>query len=119
SHAYTMQYGEPFTHTGMLATWKANECWTLSGGFDRGWDNWEGDANDQINFLGGVTWNNGDGLSVAFSGTLGNEPTNAGGFDDRNLYSLVVSKEFNDRLTYVIQHDNGFQLNGVAAGQNA
>ncbi len=25
THAYTMQYGEPFTHTGVLATYNAND----------------------------------------------------------------------------------------------
>src|SRR5690606_25807055 len=32
SHAYTMQYAEPFTHTGVLATWKASDTWTFTGG---------------------------------------------------------------------------------------
>ncbi|HEY2147635.1 MAG TPA: outer membrane beta-barrel protein, partial [Pirellulales bacterium] len=37
SHSYTMQYGEPFTHTGMLAS--QTHCnWTFYGGITAGWN---------------------------------------------------------------------------------
>ena len=42
SHAYTMQYGEPFTHTGFQATYQATDRLSVSAGLHRGWDNWEG-----------------------------------------------------------------------------
>ena len=32
THAYTMQYGEPFTHTGILDTWKATDNTTVFAG---------------------------------------------------------------------------------------
>ena len=32
SHAYTMQYAEPFTHTGVLMSYALNDNWSLSGG---------------------------------------------------------------------------------------
>ena len=41
THAYTMQYGEPFTHTGVLATWVPNDQVTIIGGITNGWDNWD------------------------------------------------------------------------------
>ena len=41
THAYTMQYGEPFTHTGVLGTWAPSDQFTLIGGITNGWDNWD------------------------------------------------------------------------------
>ena len=29
THAYTMQYGEPFTHTGLLGNYKVNPNWSV------------------------------------------------------------------------------------------
>ena len=48
THAYTMQYGEPFTHTGILDTWTPNDQLTVYGGITNGWDNFS----DPINILG-------------------------------------------------------------------
>jgi hypothetical protein len=41
SRAYTMQYGEPFTHTGALATWTPNKQLSVMAGGTLGWDNFE------------------------------------------------------------------------------
>ena len=56
THAYTMQYGEPFTHTGVLGNYKINKNWSFlgatttgsatggwDGGFDKQLGNWGGD----------------------------------------------------------------------------
>ena len=114
SHAYTMQYGEPFTHTGALAIYKVNDGLSVTGGVDRGWDNFEDDDNDELNFLGGVTFTSSDKkTSLALALTAGDEPS-AVGFDNRTMYSLVFSHKFGcDRWTYVFQHDNGVQDSGV------
>ena len=40
SHAYTMQYGEPFTHTGMLVSRRFGQ-WLVNGGFHRGNDQFD------------------------------------------------------------------------------
>ena len=120
SHSYTMQYAEPFTHTGILATVDLTDNLSMSGGVDRGWDNWEDDDYDRISTLAGVTWENDSGWAIGFSGTAGQEPT-ADGLrnDDRLFYSAVISKEFGDRLTVVMQHDRGFQDRGVSDTQDA
>ena len=120
SHSYTMQYGEPFTHTGMLATYELNENISLMGGIDRGWDNWEDDDYDRISTLAGVSWQNDNGWAIGFSGTSGQEPSSDGlRNDNRDFYSAVISKEFGDRLTIVTQHDRGFQDRGVSNTQDA
>jgi len=110
SHAYTMQYGEPFTHTGVLASLPLGDQLTASAGVHRGWDNWE-DNNEEMNFLGGLNWTSHDGrTSAAFA-------IDTGAYDDaglynRTMYSVVLTRQINDRLVYVIQHDYGFDNNG-------
>lgn len=119
SHAYTMQYGEPFTHTGVLASKELSDCWTLSGGIHRGWDNWEGDELDRISYLGGITWTSPDeNSSLAFAITAGDEAASVnlgGGGSGANvvanqivMYSVVFSRQVNSWLQYVVQHDHGW-----------
>ncbi|HEY8219713.1 MAG TPA: outer membrane beta-barrel protein, partial [Methylobacter sp.] len=47
THAYTMQYGEPFTHTGVMGNYTVDKNWAVmggavtgsaTGGWDGGWD---------------------------------------------------------------------------------
>lgn len=115
THAYTMQYGEPFTHTGMLATYNLSDNVALISGFTRGWDNWE-DNNDDLDYIGGFTVSNDSGGSVATAVTTG-------AWDDagdltQTVYSIVASQEMGD-WTAVLQHDNGWQNGGGPQGQNA
>lgn len=121
SHAYTMQYAEPFTHTGALATYKYSDSLTVIGGVDQGWDLWE-DDNNRMSFLGGVNWTSCDGrTTVALAGTFGDENSAVGGNppDERRMYSLVISHQVTGRLLYVLQHDAGEQQRGVANGNDA
>ncbi len=117
SHAYTMQYAEPFFHWGGLATYKYSDSTSIIGGIVNGWDSLDR-GEDTIAGIGGITWDGGNGLSVALTGIVGNEPSAAGaGFDDfgqRLTYSLVITKEINEKWTYVFQHDYGVQENGNA-----
>ena len=76
---YTFQYGEPFTRTGMLSTWTANEHWTLGGGFTRGWDNFS-DANPHLGSLTTATWTGDNKDSFAWVWVQSHEPdANSGG----------------------------------------
>jgi hypothetical protein len=114
SHAYTMQYGEPFTHTGALATYKYNDRTNVFMGLVNGWDNFDR-INDTGAFLGGFTWNNGDRLSLALTGIVSpNEPTATGtGLDtNRDMYSFVMSYQLSDSWQYVFQQDTGYQKDG-------
>jgi hypothetical protein len=114
SHAYTHMYGEPFTHTGALAIYKVNDGLSVTGGVHRGWENWEDDENDELDFIGGVTFSSSDKkTSLALALTAGEEPS-AIGFGDRTMYSIVFSHKFGcDRWTYVFQQDTGWQDDAV------
>jgi hypothetical protein len=110
SHSYMMQYAEPMTQTGLLASRKLGDTLTVSGGFDRGWDKWE-DNNDRLEFLGKVAWTSCDErTSLAFALTSG--PWDDAGQLNRTAYSLVFTHKFNCRFSYVVQHDLGVDNDG-------
>jgi hypothetical protein len=104
SHAYTMQYGEPFTHTGMLVMRDVGP-FSLTAGFHRGNDQFnDTDGHDALNFLGGVSWTNpAENLSLAFAVSATEDGPGIG----TTIYSIVGTLDLTDRLTYVIQHDYG------------
>ena len=119
SHAYTMQYGEPFTHTGALATYDLNCNWDVYGGVVNGWDAFDA-VSDKMAFLGGATYTP-DHERYTLTGTLisGEEvgalaavaaPTK------RTGYSIVFDYDISCRLKYVFQHDNFWQDNDPVNG---
>jgi hypothetical protein len=117
THAYTMQYGEPFTHTGVMLNYAVNANWSAmagattasaTGGWDGGWDrqlgNWGG--------FGGVTWTSDDkGTSLNVAGTF----AAASEKSDKAfaLYSIVFKHNLNDKTHLMLQHDHGF-ADGIA-----
>lgn len=126
THAYTMQHGEPFTHTGALATYKYSDSTNLVAGLVNGWDNFDRDVDTGAAILG-FTWKNCDEtLNIAYNICLSpNEPVllgvNAGLLTNRNCSSLVVSKTFGceGEWQYVFQNDIGWQHQGAADGTGA
>lgn len=122
SHAYTMQYGEPFTHTGVLLSYPVGWNVTLSGGATTGSDTagWDGAWDKGLGnwaFLGGLNWNTDDKkTSVALSSTSGSVSEH----DSNNwsLYSLVIKHDIMDGLHYTFQHDHGW-ANKILGGQDA
>lgn len=114
---YTMQYGEPFTHTGVLASYTFNSNWSASAGAVTGSNSggWDGNFDRQLGnwaFLGGATWTSDDaGTSLALTSTAGEV---AEGDDSAwAMYSLVGKHNITDKLHYIIQHDHGFAENTV------
>jgi Putative beta-barrel porin-2, OmpL-like. bbp2 len=111
THSYTMQYGEPFSHTGLLATKPINDNLTWSAGIVEGWNTF--DADTRAAFLGGLTYTVKDKSTLTFMLTTGDDSTvNLPGINpvaNRTMYSLVWNATLNSRLTYVAQHDLGVQ----------
>jgi hypothetical protein len=115
SHSYARQYGEPFTHTGLLADYRLGSNWTLLAGFTRGWDNWE-DINGELAFLGGLEWCRSDGCeSLRFALHTGSEDDL--GENNRTVYSMVYYRLLDRRLAYVMEHNFGVEDN-AASGIN-
>jgi hypothetical protein len=116
SHAYTMQYGEPFTHTGALFSYDIDNNFSINGGVVTGWDNMT--ANDAAwNFLGGGSWTSDDEASSVTVQLIHGEQSQDD-LDDTTMFSIVATHDFSDKLHYLIQHDHGRQQNGGAKMQN-
>ncbi|MCF7967932.1 MAG: porin [Methylococcaceae bacterium] len=111
SHAYTMQYGEPFTHTGVLSSYPIDDNWTLNGGVVTGsvFGGWDGGFNQGLgnwNGLGGVNWASDDkGTSAALSFTTG--PISEQNSSNLSMYSLVIKHDIIEGLHYTFQNDWG------------
>jgi len=114
SHAYTMIYGEPFTHTGVLASYAVNDRVNAHGGWTAGWDSGNND-NDASTFLGGFDWTSCDGDTtfawMVNAGDWGNGITldngNTATSGDIYMQSIVITHKVRNNLTYVFQTDYG------------
>lgn len=108
SHAYTMQYGEPFTHTGALLSYPINDNITIKGGVVAGWDAF---FHQPANFLGSVAYATDDErTSLTVSLITGDVKTDGlNNQYNRTMYSLVLEHDITDKLHYVLQHDLGVE----------
>jgi hypothetical protein len=114
SHAYTMMYAEPFTHTGVQLSYDIDNNFSINGGVVTGWDNMT--ANDAAwNFLGGVSWTSDDQASSITVQLIHGEQEYSD-LDDTTMYSIVATHDFSDKLHYLIQHDFGEEQNNSDAG---
>jgi hypothetical protein len=108
SHAYTMTYGEPFTHTGLLAEYAYDCNTTLFGGYTMGWDSGFDNLFKANTFLGGIRRQINDDVSVTYTvnfGDYGNGIGPVGNLGDIFMHSLVVDVQLTDRVNYVFLHD--------------
>ncbi|MGQ9576169.1 MAG: outer membrane beta-barrel protein [Thermoguttaceae bacterium] len=113
SHSYTTQYGQPFTHTGILARFKLNDCWSFTGAVHRGWNQWE-DNNDKAGFLFGIDWTSPDQCTfVKFAISLSNEQLDRP--SHMTAYSVLVGHRFSQRFSYVFQTGGGDETDAVPA----
>jgi hypothetical protein len=113
THAYTMNYAEPFTHTGILVTHAVSEDtefyggWTL--GFDTGFDQTAGGSN----FIGGYSTSLTDDLSLTQILSFGNfgtnfvSPISNVAPNERGSFALstVFDYQVTNKLNYVFHSD--------------
>ncbi len=121
SHAYTMQYGEPFTHTGVLTNYTINKNLTfMSGGTTgSGTGGWDGNFNRQMDNwggIGGLTWTSDDKRSSAnISGTGSTTSSRSNNF--WGMYSIVLKHMITPKTHFILQHDHGY-ADGVLIANN-
>ncbi len=107
SHAYTMLYAEPFTHTGALFSYDINDNFSINGGAVMGWDNMTENAG-AWSFLGGASWtSDSQASSVTVQLISGNQSDTENG--NTTMYSIVATHDFTDSFHYLLQHDFGTQ----------
>jgi hypothetical protein len=104
SHSYTMFNSEPFTHTGVLGTYKASDETTLYAGWTLGWDTGFDQAMGGSNWLGGISRTIGDDLTVTYASTAGNFGLRSAGESGYNQ-SVVAVADLSDKTQYVFQTD--------------
>ncbi len=116
THAYTMQYGEPFTHTGVMGNYTVDKNWAVMGGATTGsaTGGWDGGLDKQLGNWGGLagtTWTSDDkNTSANISGTFGS--TSEQSSKKWGLYSIVLKHNVTDKTHLMLQHDHGY-ANGV------
>jgi len=107
SHALTMFNSEPFTHTGVLATYSATDDTTIYGGWTAGWDSGFDSVNGGSNFLGGFSTAVGESATFTYINTIGNFGARSAQFGSDNGYShsLLLDIEVQEDLNLVLQSD--------------
>ncbi len=105
SHALTQYNSEPFTHTGVLATYSGFENMTLYGGWTLGWDTGFDQTNSGNSFLGGFGVDLLDSVTLTYICTYGNFGAINLGDDDDYGHSVVIDVALTDNLNYIFQTD--------------
>lgn len=136
---YMFNYGQPFTHVGLMTTWHVNDQLNVYNGTDPGWDRFF-NANYKWGYMGGFAWTSKDekfNLTMVYSLSHGQYPTFFNSdtttypwgqaWPDyrpgqnnifyqgswRNTFTTVGSYKWTDKLTQVVETDQGFE-NSVA-----
>lgn len=116
SHAFTMQYSEPFTHTGVLLKYKINKNYRITAGIVSGWDSF---LNQPLNFLGNICYLSTDKrMSLVASIVSGPAPRNNKN-SHRSMYSIVFDYKITDKFEYTLEHDFGIEENRMQKGKSA
>ena len=118
SHAYTMLYAEPFTHSGALLTYQVNDNLSVSGGAVTGWDNFRENGGDW-SFLGGANWTSDDEKTAVAVSLITGENGDDSVDQNTTMYSIVLTHDINDKLHYVFQHDLGITEDGAGTGDDS
>jgi hypothetical protein len=116
SHAYTFIY-DPFTHTGVMATLKLTQAWSVQAGMMLGSDVFI-DPADEPAGMADLKWAPPSGRnSVLLSVILGSGKFNRERrFNNPNLVDLVYTHQLGPRLAYNFESLAGYQTNVPGLG---
>ncbi len=101
SHAFTMNFSEAFTHTGVLASYSASDKLTVHGGWTLGWDTGFDQFDGGNSFLGGFSYNITDDVVYTYICTAGNLGWIGKGYSHSNVLTVQIT----DKLQYIGQSD--------------
>lgn len=112
SRSYTMQFGEPFSHTGALMKYALNDKIDIAAGATTGspFAGWDGSFEHHLEnwgFIGGLNFLSQEtGSSLSITGTHGS--LSEASSRDVNLYSVVAKQDFAEQWHLILQHDYGW-----------
>lgn len=112
SHSLTMNFGEAFTHTGALGSYKVSDKLEVYGGWTLGWDTGFDQFNGGSNFLGGFAYQVTDKSKLTYITTAGN----LGVIGEGYAHSIVLDNMLTDKWQYVLQSDLVHTNQGVFGG---
>jgi hypothetical protein len=110
-----------------LAIYRPNDQLTVVAGIDEGWDNFN-DTDENFGYTGQAIFTTADQHStLTYAWQFSEEPIISGGnptadpfaHGGRFVNSIVLSHDFSDRLSYVVENGDGFQSNGESGGGTA
>ena len=102
SHAFTMFNSEPFTHTGVLATYKASDKVTAYGGWTAGWDTGFDQFGDGSALMGGFSAQLTDDLKLVYQSVVGDFGWRG---DEGYVHTVLLDMMLTEKLQYVFQTD--------------
>ncbi len=113
SRSFSFGYGIPFTHTGITASFPLGPYVNIEAGVVNGWENVV-DNNDGKSFLGGVSINPMDMLSIYVSSIYGPERDGPGaGASKRSSNTAVFTIKPIDMLTLMVEGTYGNETDPV------
>ncbi len=125
---YMFTFGQPFTHWGLMTTWNVSDQLVVYNGSPQGWDTFQ-NQNMVWTYMGGFSWtsrserlnlthiysyavNQFHKLEVAQETGLPVEVSNRGYTGNfTHLWTTVLSIDWNDRITQVVENDLAFENN--------
>jgi hypothetical protein len=117
SHSYELAYAEPILLTGGRADYKLSDNWSVNGGLNDGWNNFE-DPDKAFDFQGGVNWQNDEKTtSLSYEFIVGHEGIGGvapppGTTNEVYDAALVFKQQVTKKLLYVAQNNMGFDSEG-------
>lgn len=119
SRSILFGYAIPFTHTGVRASYVANDKLTLIGGVNNGWDAFR-DTNSAKTGELGLIYAPIKDVSLAAQLYSGRERVggliNTGPEGKRNLFDVVATFNASEQLAFVVNYDRGTQANAAGVG---
>ncbi len=113
SRQFTFYNAEPFTHTGALTTYNADDDTVLYNGWVSGWDS--GYERNGSAYLGGIKRTISDTSTLLYANTSGRFGKQAG--EDGYLHSVIYTNNVSDNLTYISQSDMLYTTNNGGGTQ--
>ena len=125
---YMFTFGQPFTHWGLMTTWNVNDNLVIYNGSPQGWDRFQNE-NARYGYMGGFSYTGMEGkLNLTFiysrnsnvfprffntqiegGPAVALQANDAFTNDRLNLWTTVLSYQWNDKLTQVLETDQALE----------